>query len=207
MNLKFNTIIFDLGGVILNIDYSKTINAFNKLGVLNFDELYTQAKQNNVFDNFETGKISEDEFRNYIRTVSKVELTDSQIDSAWNAMLLELPLSRVELLSKLKSKYPIYLYSNTNSIHLRAFRKIIDSSYNNELLLESLFLKTYYSHELGMRKPNQDGFLKIVNEHDLELSSTLFVDDSEQHIKGAKEVGLQTVWLKDKTIEELFEQY
>jgi len=207
MNLKFNAIIFDLGGVILNIDYSKTINAFNKLGVTNFDELYTQAKQNNVFDDFEIGKISDDEFRNYIRTVSKVDLTNSQIDSAWNAMLLDLPLARVELLERLNKKYPIYLYSNTNSIHLKAFREIIKTEHNNELLLESLFLETYYSHELGMRKPNQNGFLKIVKEHNLELSSTLFIDDSEQHIKGANKVGLQTVWLKDKAIEELFKQY
>jgi len=207
MNLKFNAIIFDLGGVILNIDYSKTIKAFNKLGVSNFDELYTQAKQNNVFDDFEIGKITDNEFRNYIRMVSKVDLTNKQIDSAWNAMLLDLPLKRVELLERLNQKYPIYLYSNTNSIHLKAFREIIKSEHNDELLLESLFIKTYYSHELGMRKPNQNGFLKIVKGHDLELSSTLFIDDSEQHIVGANKVGLQTVWLKDKTIEELFEQY
>jgi len=206
MNLKFNAIIFDLGGVILNIDYSKTINAFNKLGVTNFDELYTQAKQNNVFDDFEIGKISDDEFRNYIRTVSKVDLTNSQIDSAWNAMLLDLPVIRVELLKELNKKHQIYLYSNTNSIHLKAFREIIKTEHNNELLLESLFIETYYSHELGMRKPNQNGFKKIVNDHKLEIESTLFIDDSEQHIGGAKKLGLQTVWLKDKTIEELFEQ-
>lgn len=206
MNLNFNAIIFDLGGVILNIDYHKTIEAFKSLGVTNFEALYTQAKQNNVFDDFETGKISEIEFRNYIRKISNTNLTDDQIDLAWNAMLLDLPMSRVELLNSLKEKYPIYLYSNTNSIHLKAFRQIIRSSYDNELLLESLFLKTYYSHEIGMRKPNQDGFLKIVANHNLEIGLTLFIDDSEQHIKGAKVVGLQTVWLKDKTIEELFEE-
>ncbi len=206
MNLKFNAIIFDLGGVILNIDYTKTIEAFKLLGVLNFDELYTQAQQNNVFDDFEKGNISDDEFRDYIRTVSNVNLTDTQIDSAWNAMLLDLPLARVELLESLSGKYPIYLYSNTNSIHLTAFREIIRTQHSNELLLESLFLKTYYSHELGMRKPNQNGFEEIIKNHSLEIGTTLFIDDSEQHIKGAKNLGLQTIWLKDKTIEELFKQ-
>lgn len=206
MNLNFNAIIFDLGGVILNIDYHKTISAFKNIGVSNFDVLYTQAKQNNVFDDFEMGKISEFEFRDYIRKVSNKNLSNEQIDLAWNAMLLDLPISRVRLLNELSKAYPIYLYSNTNAIHLKAFRQIIKSSFDNELLLESLFLKTYYSHELGMRKPNQDGFLKIINAHDLGVASTLFIDDSEQHIKGATAVGLQTVWLKDKTIEELFEE-
>ena len=206
MNLNFNAIIFDLGGVILNIDYHKTISAFKNIGVSNFDVLYTQAKQNNVFDDFEMGKISEYEFRDYIRKVSNKNLSNEQIDLAWNAMLLDLPISRVRLLNELSKTYPIYLYSNTNAIHLKAFRQIIKTSFDNELLLESLFLKTYYSHELGMRKPNQDGFLKIINVHDLEVASTLFIDDSEQHIKGATAVGLQTVWLKDKTIEELFEE-
>ena len=206
MNLNFNAIIFDLGGVILNIDYHKTISAFKNIGVSNFDVLYTQAKQNNVFDDFEMGKISEYEFRDYIRKVSNKNLSNEQIDTAWNAMLLDLPIERIAVLNRLNKTYPIYLYSNTNAIHLKAFRQIIKSSFDNELLLESLFLKTYYSHELGMRKPNQDGFLKIINVHDLEVASTLFIDDSEQHIKGAKAVGLQTVWLKDKTIEELFEE-
>ena len=207
MKLNFNAIIFDLGGVILNIDYTKTIEAFKRLGVSDFDALYTQAKQNNVFDDFEVGKISENEFRDYIREVSNVNLTNTQIDVAWNSMLLDLPASRLELLRKLKQSHVIYLYSNTNSIHLKAFRQIIKSQYNNELLLESLFLKTYYSHELDMRKPNTNGFLKILSNHDLSPGSTLFIDDSEQHLKGAESIGLQTVWLKDKTIEELFKQY
>jgi putative hydrolase of the HAD superfamily len=207
MKLKFNAIIFDLGGVILNIDYHKTILAFKNIGISNFDELYTQAKQNNIFDDFETGIISDDEFRNYIRKVSASNLTNDQIDLAWNAMLLDLPVERIELLNRLSKNYPIYLYSNTNSIHLKAFRQIIKNQHGNELILESLFLKTYYSHELGMRKPNQNGFLKIINDNELDIKSTLFVDDSEQHIIGASVVGLKTVWLKDKTIEELFQQY
>jgi len=206
MKLNFNAIIFDLGGVILNIDYHKTIETFKNLGVANFDELYTQAKQNKVFDDFEIGKISEDEFRAYIRRVSNVSLTDVEIDFAWNAMLLDLPECRVNLLKQLGHKYPIYLYSNTNSIHLKAFRNSIGNYYKDELLLEKLFIKTYYSHELGLRKPNKEGFLEIIKENHLDKKSTLFIDDSEQHISGANEVGLQTVWLKGKTIEELFEE-
>ena len=204
MNLRFNAIIFDLGGVILNIDYQKTIKSFKYLGIDNFNNLYTQAKQNRVFDDFEIGKISSADFRDYIRKGSGTNLNDSQIDIAWNAMLLDLPLKRIKLLKELAKAYPIYLYSNTNQIHLNAFRKSIHSQHGDDMLLEKLFIKTYYSHELNMRKPNADGFLKIIHDNNLEIESTLFIDDSEQHIIGAKKIGLQTVWLENKDITEIF---
>lgn len=204
MNSSFKAIIFDLGGVILNINYESTINAFKKLGVANFDELYTQAKQNHVFDNFEMGKISPTEFRDYIRNASDTNLNDDDIDMAWNAMLLDLPLRRIELLKELAKTYSIFLYSNTNQIHLNAFRNSIHNQYGDNRLLEKLFIKTYYSHEINMRKPNANGFLKIINDNNLEVESTLFIDDSEQHIKGAKKIGLQTVWLENKDITEIF---
>ncbi|MGV6862608.1 MAG: HAD family hydrolase [Putridiphycobacter sp.] len=204
MNSNFKAIIFDLGGVILNIDYHQTINAFKSLGVPNFDILYTQAKQNHVFDRFEEGKMSADEFRAYIRSESHMDLTNDQIDRAWNAMLFDLPESRVELLNQLKEKYPIFLYSNTNSIHLKAFRAIIKNQHGNAHLLEDIFQDTYYSHQLGYRKPNPEGFLHILKTHGLNASETLFIDDSEQHIKGANKIRLQTFWLKDKDVTELF---
>jgi len=204
MNMKFKAIIFDLGGVILNIDYQKTISAFKKIGILNFAELYTQAQQNNVFDDFETGKITAPQFRQYIKQESKVNLTDLDIDTAWNAMLLDLPIERVNLLKKLAQNFPIYLYSNTNQIHLKAFKAIIKNSYGNANLLEDLFIKTYYSHELGHRKPNPEGFQYIISENNLNPQNTLFIDDSEQHIVGANKVGLQTIWLKDKDITDIF---
>jgi FMN phosphatase YigB (HAD superfamily) len=204
MNSSFKAIIFDLGGVILNIDYEKTIKAFKELGITNFNDLYTQAKQNHVFDNFEMGKISSVDFRDYIRKTSGTNLNDKQIDTAWNAMLLDLPLKRIKLLKELAKACPIYLYSNTNEIHLTAFRRSINKQYGDDRLLEKLFIKTYYSHELNMRKPNADGFLKIINDNNLEIESTLFIDDSKQHIEGAKKIGLQTIWLEQKDITEIF---
>lgn len=204
MNLKFKAIIFDLGGVILNIDYHKTINSFKKLEVDNFEELYTQAQQHHVFDKFETGKITPQEFRNYIKSVADVELTNQQIDDAWNAMLLDLPQHRIDLLNQLKKEYPIFLFSNTNAIHLKAFKNSIKNQYGNENLLDDTFNKTYYSHILGKRKPNTNGFEQIIKENNLQANKTLFIDDSQQHIEGAKKVGLQTFWLKDKDIIDVF---
>lgn len=204
MKLKFNAIIFDLGGVILNIDYSKTIDAFKNLGITNFNKIYTQAQQNQIFDKFETGLISEQDFRNYIKSEADKSLTDKQIDKAWNAMLLDLPEHRITLLNHLKADYPIFLYSNTNTIHLKAFKSIIKEQFGNKNLLEDTFNKTYYSHLINKRKPNPEGFEQIIEDNKLQPKTTLFIDDSEQHILGAQKVGLKSLWLKDKDISDLF---
>lgn len=204
LNSNIKAIIFDLGGVILNIDYQKTISEFQKMGIENFENLYTQAQQNHVFDKFEMGLISTQEFRNYIKTESGINITDQQVDLAWNAMLLDLPKKRIDLIQQLASKYKVFLFSNTNQIHLNAFRKSIGKAHKKPMLLEEIFVKTYYSHELKMRKPNPNGFEYILNSHNLNPATTLFIDDSEQHIKGAQKLGLQTYWLKDKDITELF---
>ena len=204
MNRDFNAIIFDLGGVILNIDYHRTSEAFIALGVTNFDELYSQAKQNHVFDDIETGKISENDFRLYIKTHINIDITDEEIDQAWNAMLLNLPKPRVKLIQQLAQHYPVFLYSNTNAIHLRAFREIIRQEHGRAGLLEDLFVKTYYSHELGLRKPHPEGFQHILKANRLDPKTTLFIDDSIQHIEGAKAVGLQTHHLVNEDIVALF---
>ncbi len=204
MKSTFDAIIFDLGGVILNIDYQKTISQFKNIGISNFDSLYTQAQQNHVFDNFETGRISPQAFRDYIKEESNIQLSDLDIDAAWNAMLLDLPQKRIACLEQLAKTYPIFLYSNTNQIHLESFRDSILKEHGQANLLEDLFVKTYYSHEIQKRKPNAEGFLQILNENGLKAENTLFIDDSEQHIIGAQKIGLQTIWLTDKEITDLF---
>ena len=125
LNKKIKNIIFDFGGVILNIDYQASINAFKELGIKNFEILFSQASQFNIFDKLETGKLNPHDFRDEIRNISGLKLTDEAIDKAWNKMLLDIPIERIELLIKLKSKYNIYLLSNTNAIHY--------DIYNNEI--------------------------------------------------------------------------
>jgi len=197
-------IIFDLGGVILNIDYHLTGKEFQKLGIVNYNELYTQFSQISVFDDLETGKISPADFRTKIRTLSKVDLSDAQIDSAWNAMLLDFPKERLELLDILKNKYRCFLLSNTNKIHLDFYNQKLKDEFGIDNL--GVFLeKEYYSHEVGMRKPNTDIFEKVINDNNLIPSETLFIDDSPQHIEGAKKVGLNAYHLTNgETIIDLF---
>ena len=204
MEKSFDAIIFDLGGVVLNLDYQATIDAFKDLGKENFDKLYTQANQDKIFDQYETGSISSQEFREYFRTILERPLTDQEIDDAWNKLLLDLPKERIDLLLKLKEDYPIFLFSNTNEIHLKSFQKTIEDSFGDANLLEKVFHKTYYSHLVGIRKPNAEAFQHVIDEQGLDPKRTLFIDDSIQHIEGAQSLGIQTIHLTDQEITDIF---
>src|SRR6185436_4669476 len=116
----FKNIIFDFGGVIIDIDYHRTIEAFKQLGIKNFEEQYSKLKQSDLFDSLEKGTITSGVFHDRIRTISGLSLTDSQIDDAWNAILIDLPEENINFLKGLKNKYRIFLLSNTNEIHEKA---------------------------------------------------------------------------------------
>ena len=191
---KIKSIIFDLGEVLLNISYQNTINEFEKLGIENSSSFYSKKLQNNMFNLLETGKISEDEFVSKIQNSCK-NASEKEIIFAWNSMLLNLPENRIYLLKKLKSEYNIYLLSNTNSIHITAFKKRL----GKEKYLEfyNLFDKVYYSHKIGHRKPNAEAFQLIIEENNLNSDEVLFIDDSPQHIEGAKKLGINCYHLKE----------
>lgn len=196
-NIK--NIIFDLGGVLLNIDYKAPIATFEKMGISGFDSFYSQAKQNDLFDRFETGEISPQEFRNEIKKHTAQQVSNQQIDLAWNSLLLDLPPARIELLRSLKNKYSIYLLSNTNEIHVAEFEKNLIQEFGTNPFNE-IFIKHYYSCRMGKRKPNTDCFLQVINENNLVPEETLFIDDSQQHIEGAKKTGLHTVHLQGELL-------
>jgi HAD superfamily hydrolase (TIGR01509 family) len=190
----YQSIIFDLGGVLLNIDYQKSKKAFEELGVHDFDAHFSQLSQSNLFDKFETGKISDTEFREEIKKESQITSSDRQIDHAWNAMLLDFPIHRIELLESLSKKLPLFLFSNTNEIHIKLFKTRL-AELNLLHRFENAFQKIYYSFELGLRKPHPESFIHILKENNLNPSQTLFIDDSPQHIEGANKAGLQSKFL------------
>ena len=202
---QYQAIIFDLGGVILNLDYNLTIQAFKDLGIVDFEHNYLQAKQDAVFDRYEKGKVTSAEFRNYFREKTSTVLSDSEIDAAWNKMLLDLPQHRIQFLDKVKTSCPIFLFSNTNAIHLNAFQTIIENQHGKSNLLEELFNKTYYSHIVGERKPNAHAFEIVLQEQNLDPSKVLFIDDSKQHIDGANLLGIKTYHLIKEDVTEIFE--
>lgn len=196
-------IIFDLGGVIINIDYFKTERAFEKAGIKNFGDLFSQMKQSDLFDRLETGKISQSDFCQELRTVSGSKLSDDEIVACWNEMLLDIPAKRLELLDRLKSKYNLFLFSNTNAIHLEAFNEIAQRDHGISSL-DHFFITPYYSHIFGHRKPHASSFQKLLDIENLKPEETLFIDDTIIHIEGAKSVGLQTHHLVNKDIVDLF---
>jgi putative hydrolase of the HAD superfamily len=205
IDTSIKNIIFDFGGVILNIDYKLTENAFLKLGLTDFDKIYSQSTQKELFDVFEKGLISPEEFRKELRKYIR-SASDEQIDIAWNAMLLDLPAERVTLLDKLKKKHRIFLLSNTNEIHFTSFSSYMKEKFSRDIFSD-VFEKAYASHRVHMRKPDSEIFELVVQENSLRKEETLFIDDSIQHIEGAKKVGLNTVFLeKGKTILDVFNQ-
>ncbi len=190
---NINTIIFDLGGVLFDIDYSFTQKAFGELGsTTNFDAVYSQQKQAGIFDEFEKGHISPAQFREGLKKWLPSTITDKQIDNAWNALLIGFPHAKIELLNKVKRNYKIFLLSNTNEIHLPEVLKMMDETHAPGVL-GNLFIKEYYSCRMGLRKPDKEIYEKVCMENSLEPSATLFIDDSIQNIEGAKLFGLQTL--------------
>ncbi|MCF8256044.1 MAG: HAD family phosphatase [Flavobacteriales bacterium] len=200
----FPNIIFDLGGVILNIDYHRTIHAFSLLGMKDFAATYTQLHQSATFDAFERGELSAKGFRDALRPQLRPQVTDGEIDGAWNAMLLDLPSERLRLLNLLKEQRRIFLLSNTNSIHVQAFENDIEAVHGSGAL-RACFERAYYSCDVGMRKPEERIFRMVVETDGLDLAQTLFIDDSPQHVEGARKAGLSAYHLMDgETILDLF---
>lgn len=192
MKSNVQHIIFDLGNVILDIDYQLTIDAFKKLGVEDFANHFSKQKQSNFVDDFEMGKVSEYEFIDYAKQFcNPVTSTESVID-AWNALLLDIPIRRLQILQQLQLDYDLYLLSNTNIIHENEYNKTVKETCGYENL-NFFFDKVYLSHRIGMRKPNAEPFELILNENNLKPQDTLFIDDSIQHIKAADKLGIQTI--------------
>ncbi|PLX12993.1 MAG: HAD family phosphatase [Marinilabiliales bacterium] len=186
-------IILDLGVVIINIDTDRTVNAMKGLGFTNFQESYTLFKQTNLFDQLEKGLIDSYHLRKELRKHIQKEVSNQEFDEAWNAMLLDFPKDRIEFIKNLSKNYNVYLLSNTNEIHYKQYIKDFKKEYGFDF--NSLFLKTYYSYQLGMRKPDINIFEFAIKDSGLKPQETLFIDDLEVNIKSAQKTGLQTIWL------------
>ena len=190
-------ILFDLGGVLFHIDYQRTINAFKKLGITDFEKYFAQHQQNDLFDAFETGKISSDFF---VKTLQKYLLscTKKEIIDAWNAMLISLPQDYLILLENLEKNYRLFLLSNANEIHIQFVNEYLQKNLNIPSI-NQYFEKTYYSQEIGMRQPHKSTFEWVLKDANILAEETLFIEDTDQHIKGAKKVGLKTHHLESNS--------
>lgn len=202
--MEIKNIIFDLGGVIYDIRYENIADRFRSYGLQDFEKYYTQLSQTPTIDLFEEGRITPAEFRDYIRDISPIPLTDSQIDDAWNAILIEIPKLRWQLLGALRIKYNTFLFSNTNQINYDRFMAEAEQQYGFNPF-EVSFRKAYFSQLMHTRKPKPDGFQMIIDENGLNPAETIFIDDNPTNVQTAKQLGMHTyIMPKDKKLEELF---
>lgn len=201
-NIK--NIIFDYGNVIFNIDFKKVQEAWARLGITNANEFYGHKQQDPVFNALERGEISPADFRDRIRQIShKPDLTDEQINRAWNSIFLDIPQGNHELLLQVKEKYRTFLLSNINAIHYDYVHDYLKREFNMDNN-EHLFEKTYYSHLTGKRKPEPAIFEQVLQENGLNLAETLFIDDSPQHLEVARQLGIQTYLMTAPDTIQLF---
>jgi FMN phosphatase YigB (HAD superfamily) len=180
-----NTIIFDFGDIFINLDKQATVEGLKKLGLTEWNEDLNQLNMQ-----FEKGEIPQEEFllgiQKHIPNTSFVEILE-----AWNAILLDFPLYRLEFLQKLSKKYRLFLLSNTDSIHIETFEQESGISFYSDFY--QCFEKVYFSFEIGMRKPDAEIFNYLIQKHELSVKNTLFVDDKKENTDAALSLGFH-VW-------------
>ena len=188
-------LLLDLGGVLIDVDYHRTAKAFENLGAQHFVQLYSQQHATPVFEELEIGKLADDEFITRMQTRCTPGTTKQQVEEAWNAILLDFRTEALDFLPVLRKKYRLFLLSNTNSIHHRAFEK----KFREQTGLDSLdrfFDQALYSHRIGMRKPHESTYRKVLDMLGIRAGETLFIDDSPVNIAPAEQAGIHTHLLK-----------
>ena len=195
---EVKNLIFDFGNVIFEIDFKKAQQSFTNLGIEDVDGFFAHKAHNSIFDDLETAKISPANFREEIRIlVNKPLLTDNQIDTAWNSLLIGSFKENHNLLLRMRKKYRTFLLSNSNEIHYNWIMSYLKREFELENY-DDYFEKVYFSQQMKLRKPNKEIFEQVLNENNLNPTETLFIDDSPQHIEGAKKLGIQTLLMTEK---------
>lgn len=193
MNLQnIKNIIFDLGGVIIDVDPPRSFQALQAFSMNQKSGDIVLSENVKLFLDYEKGLISSRKFREGVRTLTEnTNLEDKQIDDAWNLMLLDVPLERIEILKKLKDRFQLFVLSNTNDIHVPAFNSMIEKVCG-EPNIDCFFDRVYFSHEVQMRKPEPEIYRHVLEENNLNPEETLFIDDRYENIEAARGLGIQT---------------
>jgi putative hydrolase of the HAD superfamily len=190
-----NALLFDLGGVLVDLNLQKCYDAYAQLGFLDFQKHFDSYSGSPFMENFEEGKITKETFIETIKENCKSGTTAQEIITAWNAMLGDLPFEKMNQLLEWKKKYSLFLYSNTNALHVAFLNAYYDNRFGKNVF-NNVFDKIYYSHEIGIRKPNKNGYLQILEEQQLAPQEIFYIDDGSKHIATAKELGIQCILWK-----------
>ncbi|HEX8041782.1 MAG TPA: HAD family phosphatase [Chryseosolibacter sp.] len=186
-------LIFDLGGVILDLSVDHTLSSFAGLSGMAKEKVHELYYSTPGFLEYEKGQMDDTTFRNFIRETYCISCGDPEIDQCWNAMLRGIPAARLNLLTRLQKEFRVFLLSNTNSIHIQHINEVMLPNGNGSASLDTYFHKAYYSHRMGKRKPDADIFEQVLEENHLVPEQTLFLDDYAINLEGARSVGIKTV--------------
>ncbi|WP_240731443.1 HAD family hydrolase [Hymenobacter radiodurans] len=193
---RLPNLLFDFGGVLINIDYQRPIEAMRRLATSGSTIEYNQKNQSELFDLLETGRITPAEFREGLRTGYQLTATDEELDAAWNSILLDVPADRLALLAELHAQgHQMALLSNTNVIHIEEVNRRLKAAYGFEHGIADVLDRVFYSQEVGLRKPGPEIFEHVLREMNWQAEETLFIEDSFQHIETAQRLGLHTLFL------------
>lgn len=201
-------IIFDLGGVIINLEQENTYQSFRSLLSDKIESIYPQLIKANFFEKFEIGAISVAQFIAQFQQFNN-NISEDSILKAWNSMLLDIPAERLELISRLKKTHQVFLLSNTNDIHYNYINEYVKNKFQVKDF-DEYFHKIYLSHQLKLRKPNPEIFKYVMEDAQLQANETLFIDDSLEHINAAKNLGIQTHHLnlnQNQSLTQLLHEY
>ena len=189
---SIKNIIFDLGGVILDLSVDSTLASFSELSGKPQDEIKQLFNTAEEFAQYERGNLSDEEFRNFIRRLYQVDAPDETIDACWVAMLKELPVAKLQLLLELKGEFNTFLLSNTNGIHLTYFNTVSLAPHALHSL-DAYFHRAYYSHLMGKRKPDTEIYQQVLDENEMDPAQTIFLDDMVSNLEGASKLGIKTI--------------
>lgn len=190
-------ILFDLGGVILDIDVQATLQQFYELGFPSDLLQYPMNMTTDIFFKYETGKIDTTTFRNEIREKTGIEMSDEAFDQAWNAMIVGIPQERAVLLKKLAKRYDLYMLSNTSALHAPVFERMYHEAAG--ITMHQAFKKVYYSYEIGCHKPDAEAWEYVVRDAGIIPGETLFLDDNIHNIKASQELGFRAIHIHERT--------
>ena len=191
MDAKIRNLIFDFGGVIVDLDFSRTVNAFRAAGLFDIEERLSTIKQDKIFFQYEVGALSTKSFRKKLRKHLTPSLFDKDIDYMWNEMLVGIPPYKLDLLLDLKEKYNLYLLSNTNELHWEYAQNSL-FNYKGHTW-DDFFKKVYLSFQMHLDKPSPEIYQAMIKDAGIKPEESLFLDDIELNCDGARQVGLNAV--------------
>lgn len=191
MKSVIKNLIFDFGGVLVDLDKGACVRAFERIGAQGVSQYVDECRQEDLFHDLEVGNTTPAEFCSEVRRITGCDASDEEISGAWNALLTGIPRERLMKLLALQQEYRLFLLSNTNAIHWeRAIKDLFPMDGHG---VNDYFEETYLSYELHLLKPSEEIFRHVMTDAGIKPNETIFIDDSAANCKAARELGIRTI--------------